>query len=131
MLGWFALTRAVARSAHSMDGCGGLLGLGLAHRRAGPDGGIGVHADGGVLRSWSGQAGIRRGGTGVPKMKSHSGAKKRFSYTATGRVRRAHAFHQHNFRQKSTRQNRQLRKSTILGPTDAPRIQRLLPYGSR
>lgn len=62
-------------------------------------------------------------------MKTHSGAKKRFSYTAGGRVRHAHAYHQHNFRQKSRRQNRRLGKTAYLGPTDAPRVRRLLPYG--
>jgi large subunit ribosomal protein L35 len=65
----------------------------------------------------------------MPKMKTHSGASKRLSYTGTGRLRRAHAFHQHNFRHKSNRQNRQLRKPGLVGPTEAPRMKRLLPYG--
>ena len=65
----------------------------------------------------------------MPKMKTHSGAKKRLSFTGTGKIRRARAFHQHNFRHKSTKQNRQLRKSTLVGPTEAPRMNRLMPYG--
>ncbi len=65
----------------------------------------------------------------MPKMKTHSGAKKRLRFTGTGKLRRAHAFHQHNFRHKSTRQNRQLRKPALVGPTEAPRMERLLPYG--
>jgi large subunit ribosomal protein L35 len=66
----------------------------------------------------------------MPKMKTHSGAKKRLSFTGTGKIRRARAFHQHNFRHKSTRQNRQLRKSALVRSTEAPRMARLLPYGS-
>ena len=65
----------------------------------------------------------------MPKMKTHSGAKKRMHLTAGGKIRRARAFHQHNFRHKSTRQNRQLRKLALVGPTEAPRMHRLLPYG--
>ncbi len=67
----------------------------------------------------------------MPKMKTHSGAKKRFTYTGGGQVRRSHAYHQHNFRQKSKRQNRLLRKATLLGPTDESRVRHMLPYGSR
>ncbi len=65
----------------------------------------------------------------MPKMKTHSGAKKRLSFTGTGKIRRARAFHQHNFRHKSTRQNRQLRKTGLVGPTEEPRMKRLMPYG--
>ena len=65
----------------------------------------------------------------MPKMKTHSGAKKRLHFTGGGRIRRAHAFHQHNFRQKSTDQNRRLRKTTLVNDTEMPRMRRLLPYG--
>ena len=64
----------------------------------------------------------------MPKMKTHSGAKKRLGVTAKGRIRRPHAFHQHNFRHKTTGQNRRLRKSTLVGPTEVSRMKRLLPY---
>jgi large subunit ribosomal protein L35 len=64
-------------------------------------------------------------------MKTHSGAKKRFHYTGGGRVRRPHAYHQHNFRQKSKRQKRLLRQTTLVGHTDEPRLRHLLPYGGR
>jgi len=65
----------------------------------------------------------------MPKVKTHSGASKRLRFTGTGKLRRPHAFHQHNFRHKSNRQNRQLRKASLVGPTEAPRMRRLLPYG--
>ncbi len=65
----------------------------------------------------------------MPKMKTHSGAKKRLSVTGGGKIRRTKAFHQHNFRHKSTRQNRQLRGLEIVRPTEEARMHRLLPYG--
>jgi len=64
----------------------------------------------------------------MPKMKTHSGAKKRFRVTASGKIMRPHAYHQHNFRHKTKAQNRRLRKSAVVGPTDAGRLRRLLPY---
>ena len=65
----------------------------------------------------------------MPKMKTHSGAKKRMHYTGGGRVRRAHAFHQHNFRHKSNRQNRQLRGPALVSDAEVARVKRMLPYG--
>jgi len=65
----------------------------------------------------------------MPKMKTHSGAKKRLRLTGGGKVRRTKAFHQHNFRHKSKRQNRQLRGLEIVRSTEEARMHRLLPYG--
>ena len=64
----------------------------------------------------------------MPKLKTHSGAKKRFALTASGRLRRAHAYHQHNFRTKSPSQDRRLSRPAFLEPADARRVRPLLPY---
>ena len=42
----------------------------------------------------------------MPKLKSHSGAKKRFNLTKTGKVKRAHAFKSHILNKKSTKRLR-------------------------
>jgi large subunit ribosomal protein L35 len=65
----------------------------------------------------------------MPKMKTHSGASKRMRLTGGGRIRRTRANHQHNFRTKSNRQIRQLRKSTLVDPADERRMRRLLARG--
>ena len=62
-------------------------------------------------------------------MKTHSGASKRLHFTGTGKIRRAHAFHQHNFRHKTTQQNRRLRQGALVGPTEAAHVRRMLPSG--
>ena len=47
----------------------------------------------------------------MPKLKSHSGAKKRFNLTKTGKVKRAHAFKSHILTKKTTKRTRNLRKN--------------------
>lgn len=62
----------------------------------------------------------------MPKTKTNSGAKKRFKRTATGRLKRAHAFRSHILTKKTRKRKRDLRKKTLIDATDAPRIKRLL-----
>ncbi|HTU78999.1 MAG TPA: 50S ribosomal protein L35 [Solirubrobacteraceae bacterium] len=62
----------------------------------------------------------------MPKMKTHSGAKKRFKVTATGKVRGRHAFTSHILEKKSPKHKRQLATQAILSADDAPRVKRLL-----
>jgi len=62
----------------------------------------------------------------MPKMKSNSGAKKRFKLTATGRVKRQKAYHSHILTKKSQKRKRNLRKNTILDAVDEPRVKRML-----
>jgi large subunit ribosomal protein L35 len=59
-------------------------------------------------------------------MKTHTGAKKRFSLTGTGKVKRFHAFHSHLMRKKTNTQKLGLRKSTLVSEADEKRILRLL-----
>ncbi len=62
----------------------------------------------------------------MPKMKTHSGAKKRFKLTATGKVKGRHAFTSHILEKKSPKRKRQLGKPTYLSDHDAPRVKVLL-----
>ena len=49
----------------------------------------------------------------MPKLKTHSGAKKRFNLTKTGKVKRAHAFKSHILTKKPTKRTRNLRKNGL------------------
>ncbi len=62
----------------------------------------------------------------MPKMKTHSGAKKRFKLTATGKVRGRHAFTSHILEKKSPKRKRALGAPALLSADDAPRIKRML-----
>lgn len=62
----------------------------------------------------------------MPKMKSNSGAKKRFKVTATGKIMRKKAFTSHILTKKSQKRKRNLRKKTLVDQTDAPRIKQLI-----
>ena len=64
----------------------------------------------------------------MPKMKTHSGAAKRFSRTKTGKVKRNRAFHSHILEKKSPKRKRRLRSSTLVSSSDMKRIKKLLPY---
>ena len=62
----------------------------------------------------------------MPKMKTHSGAKKRFKLTATGKVRARHSFSTHILEKKSPKRKRHLGQPTILAKPDAARVKTLL-----
>lgn len=65
----------------------------------------------------------------MPKMKSHSGTKKRVWFTGSGRVRRGTAGLSHMMRGKSSNRLRRLRKHSMMSETHAHMYRRLLPYG--
>ncbi|MCD6725739.1 MAG: 50S ribosomal protein L35 [Solirubrobacteraceae bacterium] len=65
----------------------------------------------------------------MPKMKSHSGAKKRFKVTATGKVRGRHAFSSHILEKKSPKRKRAFSRPAVISDHDAPRIKKLLGVG--
>jgi large subunit ribosomal protein L35 len=67
----------------------------------------------------------------MPKMKTHSGAKKRFKKTAGGKIRARHAFTSHILEKKSPKKKRQLGRPLILSSHDAPRAKKLLRTGSK
>lgn len=63
----------------------------------------------------------------MPKMKTHKGAKKRFSVTATGKVRRLKANKSHILTKKDGRRKRRLRRPAIVGTNgEAKVIKRLI-----
>jgi large subunit ribosomal protein L35 len=69
--------------------------------------------------------------TVMPKMKTHSGAKKRFKLTAKGKVRGRHAFSSHILEKKSPKRKRSFRKPMEVSDHDAPRVKKLLGAKSR
>ncbi|HOZ21495.1 MAG TPA: 50S ribosomal protein L35 [bacterium] len=62
----------------------------------------------------------------MPKMKSNRAAKKRFSLTGTGKVRRNKNYARHILTKKSQKRKRSLRQPAIVTPADTPRIKRML-----
>ena len=64
----------------------------------------------------------------MPKMKSHSGAKKRFKLTATGKVKRYSQNKSHILSEKSTKRKRRLRTGTYVSSTQEKTIKGLIPY---
>ncbi len=62
----------------------------------------------------------------MPKMKTQSGAKKRFSVTASGKIKRRKMNRRHILTSKTTKRKRNLRKSTLVSIPDEPRIHDLL-----
>ena len=63
----------------------------------------------------------------MPKMKTHKGAKKRFSLTGTGKVRRLKAFKSHILTKKTSKRKRRLRQATMIKtPGETRNIKRLL-----
>jgi len=64
----------------------------------------------------------------MPKMKTHSGAKKRFNLTKSGKVKRAHAFKSHILTKKDTKRTRRLRKNAMADKTNVKAIRLMCPY---
>lgn len=65
----------------------------------------------------------------MPKMKTHSGTKKRiYKITKNGKMKRAHAYKSHILNKKSTKRLRNLRKGTYADKTNVANLKVLLPY---
>ena len=64
----------------------------------------------------------------MPKLKSHSGAKKRFNLTKNGKVKRAHAFKSHILTKKDTKSTRTLRKNGYADVTVEDIVKKMIPY---
>lgn len=64
----------------------------------------------------------------MPKVKNNSGAKKRFKLTATGKLKRKHAFKRHCLAsyKKTTKQKRHLTHDAFVHTADMPRMRKLL-----
>ncbi len=64
----------------------------------------------------------------MPKLKSKSGAKKRFSLTASGKVRANQAGKRHGMIKRTNKQIRNKRGTTILSDQDAKIVKKFIPY---
>ena len=62
----------------------------------------------------------------MPKMKTNSGAKKRFSLTGTGKIKRKHAFKSHILTKKSTKRKRNLTYAGLVDKTDLKNVKLML-----
>lgn len=62
----------------------------------------------------------------MPKMKTKSGAKKRFVVTASGKIKRKHAFKNHILTKKETKRKRNLRHMTLVDKSDMGRVKEML-----
>ncbi len=62
----------------------------------------------------------------MPKMKTNSGAKKRFTLTGTGKIKRKHAFKSHILTKKTKKQKRNLTKTGLVDPADVKNVKAML-----
>ena len=64
----------------------------------------------------------------MPKIKTNSGAKKRFTLTGSGQIKRKHAFKSHILTKKDTKRGRRLRSGTYADCTNEATIRKMIPY---
>ena len=64
----------------------------------------------------------------MPKLKTHSGAKKRFNLTKSGKVKYAHAYKSHILTKKDTKRKRGLRQGDYADVINESAIKRMIPY---
>lgn len=64
----------------------------------------------------------------MPKVKTHSGASKRFSVTKNGKVKYTHQNRRHILTKMSVKRKRGLRKNAYIAPATEGNIKKLLPY---
>ena len=62
----------------------------------------------------------------MPKLKTNSGAKKRFSFTGTGKIKRRHAYHSHILTKKTKKQKRNLVGSNLVDRSNLKQVKDLL-----
>ena len=64
----------------------------------------------------------------MPKIKTHRGARKRFSVTASGKIKRGHSHARHILTKKSTKRKRNLDLVGLVSKSDKARVRMMLPY---
>lgn len=64
----------------------------------------------------------------MPKMKSNSGAKKRFKVTGSGKVKRKKAGKSHILTKKTSKRKRNLGKATLVDKTQEKNVKKMIPY---
>jgi large subunit ribosomal protein L35 len=65
----------------------------------------------------------------MPKMKTNSSAKKRFTFTGTGKIKRKHAYKSHILTKKSIKRKRNLTGTTLVHDADLGNVKRMLCIG--
>lgn len=65
----------------------------------------------------------------MPKMKTNPGAKKRFSLTGSGKIKRKHAFKSHILTKKTKKQKRHLTNAGLVAKADVKSVKKLLALG--
>jgi large subunit ribosomal protein L35 len=65
----------------------------------------------------------------MPKMKTKSGAKKRFKMTGTGKIKRKSAYKNHILTKKETKQKRRLSHKSVVSKADERNVTLMFPYG--
>jgi len=65
----------------------------------------------------------------MPKMKTKSGAKKRFKFTANGKIKTHQVGKRHRLINNSPARTRDLRGTAVLSEVETPRVKRWMPYG--
>ena len=65
----------------------------------------------------------------MPKMKTNSSAKKRFSLTGTGKIKRNNAYKSHILTKMSTKRKRALGNTSIVSDADSGNVKRMLAIG--
>ena len=64
----------------------------------------------------------------MPKLKTHSGAAKRFKKTASGKFKRGQSKMRHILTSKNTKTKRKLGGGALISVADNPKVARMLPY---
>ncbi len=64
----------------------------------------------------------------MPKLKTHTGAAKRFKKTGTGKVKRHKAYLRHILSSKDKKRKRKLGTATLVSDADARKVKRMIPY---
>jgi large subunit ribosomal protein L35 len=80
---------------------------------------------------------VRRGFPAMPrnasrpklKLKTHRGARKRFKFTANGKIKRGHSGKRHLMGTKRPGRMRKLKKLTLVNKADVASVKQMLPYG--
>ena len=62
----------------------------------------------------------------MPKMKTNTGSKKRFTLTGSGKIKRKHAYHSHILTKKTKKQKRNLAHVSLIHKADVKRVKALL-----
>lgn len=62
----------------------------------------------------------------MPKRKTNAGAKKRFRFTGTGKIKRKHAYHSHILTKKTKKQKRNLVRTSIVDRSNMKQVRELL-----